>query len=90
MADRSVTTADNLRDSAGVGSVINTHHEGGLKRRVENALDSKLEMSTSKGEEMLGPAKSTVLSADGNEILTVVDGVVVKREKRLPPGQRGH
>ena len=30
-----IVTADNLRDTAGVGSVINIHHGGDLKRPTE-------------------------------------------------------
>lgn len=87
---KTTNTGSVSRAMFGVGSVIDTHHEGGLKRRVENTLDSRLDRQSdaNSGGGNQVEDRQVVVSEDGNEILTIVSGKIVDRQKRLPPGKR--
>lgn len=94
MADRTVITAENARDTLGVGSVINPNHSGVSKRSTESRAEGHLDKNQdAESRKYMPPEKpidnrEVVLSEDGNEILTIVNGKIVDRQKRLPLGKR--
>ena len=66
MADRSVITAENVRDTMGVGSVINTKHSGVSKRPAESAAEHRLDHEAPVVPPAPVEARETYLDTAGN------------------------
>jgi len=58
-------TAQNTRDKAGVGSVINTHHEGPTKRPTENVSGRRLDNLTAADIAKKSETKETPMNNPG-------------------------
>lgn len=84
---KTTTTGSVSRAIGGVGTFIDTHHEGGLKRRVENTLDSRLDRDGAtnmnsqvedRGEVVWSEAHGASVRIKNGKIVEVL-----KREKPL-------
>ena len=76
---KGINTGESSRDTLGVGGIINPKHEGGLiNRRVENALDRRMDQANSN----LPPKieRRVRLADDGGKLYYVGNKLVTKEE----------
>jgi|GEM_PF-5523591 len=86
---KKTTTGSVSRAMGGVGTFIDPHHEGDMEKRgPENRLIIEEEKEGDQSSDMPRERVSVFASEDGSEVVTTVNGKIVKREKRLPPGLR--